>query len=92
MSFYIMITYEITLSKQFRKDYAVARHTVLFSKIDELVALVSRNPFQTPPPYEKLKGRSTPIRGVSINSIVWYTRWTAMKLRFCVAGGIMSKG
>ena len=51
-----MITYEITLSKQFRKDYAVARHTVLFSKIDELVALVSRNPFQIPPPYEKLKG------------------------------------
>lgn len=52
----MMITYEITLSKQFRKDYAIARCTVLFSKIDELVALVSRNPFQTPPPYEKLKG------------------------------------
>ena len=51
-----MITYEITLSKQFRKDYAIARCTVLFRKIDELVALVSYNPFQTPPPFEKLKG------------------------------------
>jgi len=44
------------LTKQFRKDYAAAKHTVLFRKIDELVALVLRNPFQIPPPYEKLKG------------------------------------
>ena len=51
-----MITYEITLSKQFRKDYAIARCTVLFRKIDELVALVSYNPFQTPPSFEKLQG------------------------------------
>ena len=44
------------LTKQFRKDYAAAKHTVLFRKIDELVALVLCNPFQIPPPYEKLKG------------------------------------
>lgn len=57
-SFYIMITYEITLSKQFRKDYAIARCMVLFRKTDERVVLVSYNPFQTPSPYEKLKRRS----------------------------------
>lgn len=51
-----MITYEITLSKQFRKDYAIARCMILFRKTDERVALASYNPFPTPPPYEKLKG------------------------------------
>ena len=51
-----MTTYEITLSKQFRKDYAIVRCTFLFRKIDEFVTLVSYNPFQTPPPYEKSKG------------------------------------
>ena len=44
------------LTKQFRKDYAAAKRTVLFHKIDELVTLVLRNPFQIPPPYEKLRG------------------------------------
>ena len=46
----------IVFSKQFRKEIEKAKHTYLISKIKELIAIVKNNPFQNPPPYEKLSG------------------------------------
>ena len=42
--------------KQFKKDIETARSSGLVPTIKKLVAIVINNPFQTPPPYEKLKG------------------------------------
>ena len=46
----------IVFSKRFRKEIEKAKCTYLISKIKELIAIVKKNPFQTPPPYEKLRG------------------------------------
>ena len=46
----------IVFSKQFRKEIEKAKHTYLIPKIKELIAIVKKNPFQNPPPYEKLRG------------------------------------
>ena len=46
----------IVFSKRFRKEIEKAKYTYLISKIKELIAIVKKNPFQTPPPYEKLRG------------------------------------
>lgn len=46
----------IVFSKRFRKEIEKAKHTYLAPKIKELIAIVKNNPFQNPPPYEKLKG------------------------------------
>lgn len=42
--------------KRFLRDIEKAKNTHLFPKIKQLIELVSKNPFQTPPPYEKLQG------------------------------------
>lgn len=42
--------------KQFKKDVETARSSGLVPTIKKLIAIVINNPFQTPPPYEKLKG------------------------------------
>ena len=42
---------------RFIKDLEKAKNTPLISEIKRLVELVLKNPFQTPPPYEKLSGR-----------------------------------
>ena len=44
----------VSYKKWFRKDIENAKSAGLVSKIRELVAIVIKNPFQTPPPYEKL--------------------------------------
>ena len=41
---------------RFMKDLERAKYTPLLAEIKRLIALVLENPFQTPPPYEKLKG------------------------------------
>ncbi len=46
----------ISYKKRFRKDIEIAKSAGLASKIRELVAIVIKNPFQIPPPYEKLQG------------------------------------
>ena len=38
------------------RDIEKARNTHLLPKIKRLIAIVSKNPFQNPPPYEKLRG------------------------------------
>lgn len=43
-------------TKQFQRDIKKAQGTLLIPKIERLIEIVRRNPFQTPPPYEKLRG------------------------------------
>ena len=47
---------KVTFRNSFYDDIQKARCTPWLSKIKELVQIVRHNPFQTPPPYEKLKG------------------------------------
>ena len=46
----------VIYTKQFCKDWRKARKTPLARAIEKLVALIQNNPFQNPPPYEKLRG------------------------------------
>lgn len=46
----------ITFKRSFQKDLKKASGSLLLPKIRQLVRLVQNNPFQTPPPYEKLAG------------------------------------
>ena len=46
----------VVFTAQFRKDLEKAKRTYIASKIRKLIAIVKNNPFQTPPPYEKLRG------------------------------------
>ncbi|MBR1843818.1 MAG: Txe/YoeB family addiction module toxin [Opitutales bacterium] len=52
--------------KRFLQDIEKAKSTHVFPKIKQLIEIVSKNPFQTPPPYEKLKGyRNTYSRRIN---------------------------
>lgn len=46
----------VKYSRQFVRDWKKAEKTSLWRNIQKLMELVIQNPFQTPPPYEKLKG------------------------------------
>ena len=48
---------EIVWTKQSYKDYEkLKQYPVLVTKVQALVELISKNPFETPPSYEKLIG------------------------------------
>ena len=48
---------EIVYSKQSYKDYEkLKQYPALVEKVKSLVELLKRNPFETPPAYEKLLG------------------------------------
>lgn len=51
-----MVTWAIVFTSQARKDAKKLSASGLRPKAEELLAIVARNPFQTPPPYEKLVG------------------------------------
>ena len=46
----------IDYTRQFLKEWAKAQRSDLSDAIKNLVTLVKIDPFQTPPPYEKLRG------------------------------------
>ena len=48
--------YQVTLSKQAAKDAKKLSAAGLADKAKRLLAILQRNPWQNPPPYEKLKG------------------------------------
>ena len=48
--------YEILFSKQAEKDKKLLKLAGLEKKAKELLNILSKDPFQTPPPYEKLLG------------------------------------
>jgi Txe/YoeB family toxin of toxin-antitoxin system len=47
--------YKIFLSKQAEKDTVLLERANLKPKAVELLRIIRQNPFQNPPPYEKLK-------------------------------------
>ena len=47
---------KVDVTHQFKKEYAKAKRSHFADKINELILIVSRNPFQNPPPYGKLFG------------------------------------
>lgn len=51
-----MVAYRIAYTKQAIKDIALLKQAGLAAKAQKLVEVVKADPFQTPPPYEKLTG------------------------------------
>ena len=51
-----MVGYKVTYSKQALKDAKKLSAASLDKKAKELIELIKNNPFQKPPPYEKLVG------------------------------------
>ena len=48
--------YKVILSRQAAKDVNKLKETGLAEKARFLIGVVSKNPFQNPPPYERLSG------------------------------------
>ena len=51
-----MVKWELAYSKQALKDARKVKAAGLKPKVEELLAILERNPFQTPPTFEKLLG------------------------------------
>ena len=51
-----MVSYKVIYSKQALKDAKKLSSASLDKKAKELIELIKNNPFQKPPPYEKLVG------------------------------------
>jgi len=51
-----VVSWTIVYVSQARKDAKKLSASGLRPKAEELLAIISKNPFQTPPPYEKLVG------------------------------------
>ncbi|AYH41293.1 addiction module toxin [Christensenella minuta] len=48
--------YDVQLTKRAFKDYAKLKQAGILKKAGELINILKQNPFQAPPPYEKLVG------------------------------------
>jgi len=51
-----VVSWTIVYASQARKDAKKLSASGLRPKAEELLAIITKNPFQTPPPYEKLVG------------------------------------
>jgi len=51
-----MVTWRIVYTKQAQKDAKKVATAGLKPKAEKLLEILSKNPFQTPPPFEKLIG------------------------------------
>ncbi|MFR2891652.1 Txe/YoeB family addiction module toxin [Peptoniphilus grossensis] len=52
-----MVTYKILITKAALKDKEkIKGNKALESKVKNLIELISKNPYETPPSFEKLKG------------------------------------
>ena len=51
-----MVEYKVLYSKQAQKDAKNLTSSNLDKKAKELIEIIKKNPFQNPPPYEKLVG------------------------------------
>lgn len=52
-----MVTYKILITKAALKDKEkIKGNKVLESKVKNLIELISKNPYESPPSFEKLKG------------------------------------
>ncbi len=51
-----MVKWELAYSKQALKDAKKVKAAGMKAKVEELLAILQRDPFQTPPAFEKLVG------------------------------------
>ncbi len=51
-----MVKYEVVFSKQAVRDSKRLKESGLDKKAKQLIEILKENPFQNPPPYEKLLG------------------------------------
>lgn len=51
-----MVSWEVVYSKQAQKDAKKIAQSGLKSKAEKLLSILAEDPFQNPPPYEKLVG------------------------------------
>jgi len=49
------MTWDLLFSKQAEKDTKILKKSEHYYKVNELLKILKQNPFQTPPPYEKLQ-------------------------------------
>lgn len=59
--------YKIVYEKQALKDIKKLKSTKLSSKTKALIEIIRKNPFQNPPPYEKLIGNLSGLYSRRIN-------------------------
>ena len=50
------MNYKILFTKEARKDFDLVKTSKYKTKVKELLEIVEKDPFQTPPPFERLKG------------------------------------
>ncbi|QKF82789.1 Txe/YoeB family addiction module toxin [Halarcobacter ebronensis] len=62
-----MVEYKILYSKQAQKDAKNLTGAKLDKKAKELIEIIKKNPFENPPPYEKLVGNLTGAYSRRIN-------------------------
>ncbi|WP_438785617.1 Txe/YoeB family addiction module toxin [Enterococcus sp. DIV0421] len=65
--------YNVKIKKNACKDLPKLKSVDLTSKFDELIKFIKENPFQTPPPYEKLTGLSYHSRRLNIKHRLVYS-------------------
>jgi toxin YoeB len=61
------VSWRIVFTKQAQRDARKIARSNLREKAEGLLAIVSRNPLQTPPPYEKLVGDLAGVYSRRIN-------------------------
>ena len=79
-----MVEYKILYSKLALKDAQNLSSANLDKKAKELIEIIKKNPFQTPPPYEKLVGNLSGAYSRRINikhRIVYEVRETDKVIR-----------
>jgi Txe/YoeB family toxin of toxin-antitoxin system len=68
-----MVTWKILYSKRAQKDAIKIKACGLDGKARDLIDVIARNPFQTPPPFEKLfLGKNTYSRRINIRHRLVY--------------------
>lgn len=61
------------IKKNARKDLSKLKDANLHNKFDELICVIKVNPFQTPPPYEKITGLPYYSRRLNIKHRLVYS-------------------
>ena len=62
-----MVNYKVVYTKNAAKDISNLKAANLANKAQNLIELIKENPFQNPPPYEKLLGNLSELYSRRIN-------------------------
>ena len=69
------MSYTLKYTKQALKDKEKLANSTLYDNAKRIVEIIKNNPFQNPPPYEKLVGDLKGIysRRINIKHRIWYS-------------------